>query len=272
MNLNLLRSLLFVPATRPERIEKALGSGADSVCVDLEDAVPADAKASARRVLADLKAEDSEVPLMVRMNAPGTIEGVRDLLAFSECRSLPDAILIPKVESPGEVSVVASVLAPSPPLIAILESAAGVICADQIARHEQVRALLFGSADYCRDTGASMTWDALLSARSRMLEAARAARIQAFDGVWPDVHDDSGVLDETIRIRALGFSARAAIHPRQIPMIHQGFRPAKDEVERARRVVKAFEEGGGAAMLVDGMMVDTPLYESALATIRSAEV
>lgn len=272
VNFALLRSLLFVPATRPERIEKALRSGADSVCVDLEDAVPPQSKEAARRVLADLPAGDSEIPLMVRINAPGTIEGLRDLLALSESRSLPDAILVPKVGEPGEVSVVASVLAPNPPLVAILEFAAGVTKADQIARHDRVHALLFGSADYCRDTGASMTWDALLSARSRILEAARAARIQAFDGVWPDVHDDQGILDETRRIRTLGFSARAAIHPRQIAMIHQGFRPPNNEVEHARRVVKAFEDSGGAAVLVDGMMVDAPLYQSALATIRSAQV
>ena len=267
----LLRSMLFVPATRPERIGKALQSGADSVCVDLEDAVPAESKEAARGLLPELRADDPAAPpLMVRINAPGSVEGLRDLLALSECRTLPDAVAIPKVREPGEVSVVASALGQRVPLVAILESAAGVAAAAEIARHPAVHALLFGSADYCGDTGASMTWDALLGPRSRILEAARTGRIQAFDGVWLDVRDDEGVLDETRRIRALGYRGRAAIHPRQIAMIHRGFRAPGDEVERAQRIVKAFAESGGAAVLVDGLMVDAPLYQSALETIQSA--
>ena len=267
-----LRSLLFVPGSRADRFQKALDSGADAVCFDLEDAVPKAQKREARAIIGRLPMQGAaQVGRFLRINGLATADGLRDLLALAEAGHAPDALLVPKAVAPREMDLIGALLDPAPPLIAILETAAGVEAAAAIAAHPQVAALLFGSADYCADTGAAMQWDGLAYARGRIVAAAAAHRVLAIDGVWPDVQDDAGALADTQRIRGLGFRARCAIHPRQVPFIHQGFAPPAEELAKARRIVAAFEAGGGAAILVDGVMIDQPLYESALTTIQQAE-
>ena len=267
-----LRSLLFVPGSRADRFRKALDSGADAVCFDLEDAVPKAQKQEARAIIGRLPMQGAaKVGRFLRINGLATADGLRDLLALAQANHAPDALLVPKVAAPREMDLIGNLLDPGPPLIAILETAAGIEAAAAVAAHPQVAALLFGSADYCADTGAAMQWDGLAYARGRIIAAAVAHQVLAIDGVWPDVQDGEGALADTQRIRGLGFRARCAIHPRQVPFIHQGFAPPAEELAKARKIVAAFEAGGGAAILVEGMMIDQPLYESALTTIQQAQ-
>ncbi len=273
LRLRALRSLLFVPGNRPDRFQKALNSSADAVCFDLEDAVPIAQKSEARTVIGAFPMSGpAKVGRFLRINGLATIDGLRDLLALTEADHAPDALLVPKVAAPREMDLISTLLNGAPPLIAILETAAGVEAASAIAAHPRVAALLFGSADYCADTGAAMQWEGLAYARGRIIAAATAHHVLAIDGVWSDVQDDEGALADTQRIRRLGFRARAAIHPRQVPFIHQGLAPPTAELAKAHKVVAAFEAGGGAAILVDGVMIDQPLYESALTVIQQAKL
>ena len=271
LQLKALRSLLFVPGNRPERFNKALESGADAVCFDLEDAVPMAEKKEARTTISDLLMNGSaKVPRFLRINGLATVDGLRDLLMLTETDGAPDALLVPKVAAPREMDLVSALLGNGTPLIPSLETASGIEAAIAVSAHPRVVALLFGSADYCADTGAAMQWDGLAYARGRIIAAAAAHQKLAIDGVWLDVQDDEGALADTQRIKRLGFRARAAIHPRQIPFIHQGFALSITELARARKIVAAFEAAGGAAILVDSAMIDQPLYESALIVVQQA--
>ena len=261
------RSLLFTPGTRPDRFAKAISSDADAVCLDLEDAVPMAEKPEARDHVSrflESHPRDAQSPVAVRINKVRTTEGLEDLLHLRALAQPLPILIIPKAEAPADVDVVANVLGP---LVgqcwAILESCEGIAQRDAIAQHPFCAALMFGSGDYSAEVGGTMEWDALLLARTQILQSATRAHKVAVDGVWPDIKDMAGCEQETRQIRALGFTARAAIHPAQIAAIHRGFAITQEERTRAEAIVQTFEASKGQAVLVQGVMVDRPIYLAA---------
>ncbi|WP_394029103.1 HpcH/HpaI aldolase/citrate lyase family protein [Xanthobacter wiegelii] len=254
---------LFVPGHRPDRFGKAAASGTDAVIIDLEDAVPPDAKAGAR----DALTADLAIPVMVRVNGMGTPWHTEDLVAVA--RLCPAAAVLPKAEDPAILDAVAATLGPAIPIVALIETARGLAAARAIAAHPAVVRIVFGSIDFCADLGCAHVREALLLARAELVLAARLAGGPApVDGVTTGIDDEALIADDARHARGLGFSGKLAIHPRQIEAIRSGFLPDAAEIAWAKRILAS----GEGATAVDGAMVDEPVRIRArmiLATIGS---
>lgn len=267
-----IRSLLFVPGARPERFDKAMAAGADRVCIDLEDAVPPDQKASARTAtLAWLAAQPPGAAVGLRINSLGTADGLRDLAALVESDARPALLMLPKAGHAEEIRIVRSVLGEkSPPLWPIVESAGALKAAWDIAAAPGAQGVLFGGADYSADLGVTLDWEPLFLARSTLAAACAHAGVELLDVPHIDVKDEAGLEAGTRRVKALGFSGRACIHPSQVATVNQVFSPTEAEITQARRVLEAFEVAGGAAALLDGKLIEAPVIRSAQRVLARA--
>ena len=270
------RVLLFVPAVRPDRFTKALATGADVVCIDLEDGVGFGAKDEARReameLLVDRKPTSAEV--MLRINDPNTELGQVDLKALRVADARPDALILPKVSAAGDVRQVEAALSgvfSDLPLVVMIESARGLASAEAIAAATpNVVAVFFGAIDFSADVGCAVDWDALLYARSRVVLAAALAGVATFDSPFMDVPALDVLADECRRARRLGFAGKAAIHPSQVGPIQDAFSPGDEEVSWARKIVAAYEENEGGVLLVDGQLIERPVISAAQRTLALA--
>jgi citrate lyase subunit beta/citryl-CoA lyase len=246
---------LYVPADRPDRVEKAIASRAHAVIVDLEDGVPAAAKERARSNLAGVLGAAREKPVYVRINvgSAADLEAVAALVIAG--------VVVPKVERPEDIP-------PGPPVNALIESAAGLEAAYEIARQPQVAGISLGEADLRSQTGALET--GLDWARGRIVNAAVAAGLpRPPQSVYPNVRDLDGLAESCRRGRALGHLGRAAIHPDQLPVIEQAFLPTEEEVERARETIERLAAGTGT--LEDGGFVDAAMLGAARQLVAIAE-
>lgn len=277
------RSLLFVPGDRPDRCDKAMVAGADAVCVDLEDAVGPAAKAGARDAVVAFLARWQEpaatgadpdqrrrAPVIVRVNDPDSAEGERDAASLTG-GPRPDAFMIPKVTDAREIVTAQRLLGGDIPLFPIIETAAGLENAVQIgAASPAVAALMFGGFDLSAELGAEPEWEPLLYARSRVVHAAALSGLDTIDMPSRDFRDVTRLRAEAEKARRLGFTGKVAIHPAQIPVIHDVFTPSAEEVEEARRIVEADRTAGGGAVSLDGRMVDRPVVEAARRVLARA--
>lgn len=266
-----VRSALFVPASRAERIPKALAAGADAVIVDLEDAVEHLAKASARESLCDFLGTNPRARLWVRINNASTPWHDDDLKA---CRGKPGmaGILLPKAESLAQVRHVAQT---GLPVIPILETAQGVLNAAEVASTPGVARLAFGSLDYGLDLGLAPDTPGaatvLDQARVQVLLHSRAAGLApALDGVFPGVQDQAGLARAAARAQQMGFGGMLCIHPTQVAVIHAAFVPAQQELEWARRVIAAHRDTAAGTFMLDGKMVDAPVIARARLVLAQA--
>ncbi|WP_256354233.1 CoA ester lyase [Variovorax sp. dw_308] len=269
--------MLFVSGEKPERFVKAMAAGADLVCIDLEDAVaPARkeaARADALHWLAQRSAGPAQPAVALRLNAVRTLEGLRDVLALAQAATMPDWILLPKVEAAADVQCIHAWLgARCPSLVALLETPGSIDGAAAIAEAGgPLAALMLGGADLSAELGAQFGWDALLYARARILHAARAADLQAWDVPHIDLQKPESLADETRRVLALGFDCKTAIHPQQIPVIHDAFMPPAERIEWALALRDALPaEGASGAFMFRGGMVDAPVVRNALRILARA--
>jgi citrate lyase beta subunit len=264
------RSLLFVPGLRPELIAKADAAGPDLVCVDLEDAVAPDRKAEARAATfaalagtATMRAE-----LLVRINGLSTEAGLEDLTALLRADRPPAGIMIPKTRAAAELRLLDDLLAGRPRLAAlrfhvIVETCDGLADARAIARASpRIAALLFGAVDMSADLRCENAWEPLLFARSAVVLAAAAAGVDALDVPFLDLGDEAGLAREAAAAAALGFGGKAAIHPRQLGAIHAAFTPSPAQIERARRIVAAYEASDSGLVVIEGRLVELPVVRS----------
>lgn len=252
-------SLLFVPGDRPDRIAKAFATDADRVCIDLEDAVGPEAKDSARRDVLALLPTLDPARAMLRINALTTPDGLRDLLALADAASLPATIMLPKVSGAGDIAIAANVLDNRRPLIALVETIDGLDALDAIAGAAGVAGVMLGVADLSAELGCALAWEPLLAARSALVKACAGAGVLPIDGPHVDLTDHDAGAEEARRSQALGFRAKAAIHPARLPGIHAAFRPAPDQIAHARRAVAAFEASGGRATRFEGKLLEAPI-------------
>jgi (S)-citramalyl-CoA lyase len=276
--LALVRNLLFTPADRPERFGKAADVGADGGIVDLEDGVGLSSKQKAReaalRFFEAPPSASGDFVWAVRLNHVTTEDGLKDLLAFRAVARRPKVVMLPKTESVTEVEIalhhLRTAAGDAPQIVALIETGRGLGAADAIAAHPSVAAIAFGGADLAADMHATLVWEPMLFARSRIVQAAAAAGIPAFDVPFLDIHDPAGLSKETEMVKALGYSCKLAIHPSQIAPINAVFTPNAKELERAERIVAAFEQARGGACQVDGRMVDAPVVKAAQRTVALA--
>lgn len=270
------RCILFFPGSRPDRYPKALAAGADCVCMDLEDAVEPEAKDDARANAVELVSTEPGGPArsIVRVNHPDTPEGEEDLRALAALPAdRPLEVMVPKVSGPADLDAVRERLGRGRrqlSLVAVIETARGLHHVEEIATVPDLSCLVFGGVDLSAELGASLEWDALLYARSRVVHAAALGGVGAVDVPFLDTSDGEGLLAETTAVRALGFRGKAAIHPGQVATILGVFWPTPAQIERARRVVEAAESRAGA-FLLDGAMVDRPIIEAARRVVALAE-
>ena len=278
-----MRSLLYTPGHRASMVDRVLSARVavmpDVTLLDLEDSVPATEKENARRVVAEALARPAPSCLRyVRVGRSTSDAAEADLRAV--VRPGLDGVLVPKVARAEELAVVDEMLLEreresglperSVPVIAAVESAAGLIDAPRIARGPRVVGLMFGSEDLAADLGLPTRREGeaaeLLYARSAIVVAAVAAGVLAFDGIWPDFRDVAGLRADALRGRRLGFNGRQCIHPDQIAVVHEAFSPTAEELEHARRVVAAYDAGvrqGLGAVALDGEMLDPPVVARA---------
>ncbi|MYS88146.1 MULTISPECIES: HpcH/HpaI aldolase/citrate lyase family protein [Streptomyces] len=260
---------LYAPGDRPDVVAKALTSGADIVVVDLEDAVAPDRKAYARAATAELLADLPPVPVHVRVNALDSPWGEQDIAALAPAPGL-SGLRLPKISSSAEVTHVARRAARTD-LYALLESALAVEQAYAIAgAHPHLRGIALGEADLRADLGVrddtGLDWP-----RSRVIVAARAAGLPPpAQSVHPDTRDLEGLAASCGHGRALGFLGRAAIHPRQLPVIERAYLPTEADVEQAETVLKAAAADRGAQALPNGRFIDAAVVTAAQRTLSLA--
>ncbi len=283
----LSRSMIYIPGNNPGMIQNCPAFGADSVLLDLEDAVALTEKDAARDLVCSfLRTMDfGDMTVTVRINAADTPYFESDLRAVVPCK--PDAVRVPKCQTPEDVLRADKIMTEieeknnipvgTVKIHAMIESALGIEHAYQVAKaSKRVTALTLGGQDLTADLGVRKTKEGkeLFYGRTRVITAAKAAGIGAFDTVWADVNDNEGLLEETKRMVGLGFTGKAAIHPGQIAWIHKGFAPEEKELVKARRVVAAAEEAeraGKGVVAVDGKMVDAPVVKRARHLIELAK-
>jgi len=278
------RSRLYIPGSEPKYFINAALHGADGIILDLEDSVHVSEKDAARLVVRNaLRAVDFlECERMVRINQiPLGLEDLNEVVPES-----PDLILIPKVETPSQVLEVTTRIAEIKAdygitrpiwIMPILESALGIENALAIAKaSDKIVALTIGLEDYTADLGVVKTSAGAesLYARQRVVNAAHAAGIQAIDSVFGDVGDMDGLRAWGLNSRALGFEGMGCVHPTQIPVIHEAFAPSTAEIERARKIVAAYNEAqerGIGVVSLGSKMVDPPVVQRALKLIARAQ-
>jgi citrate lyase subunit beta / citryl-CoA lyase len=287
--LGAIRSALFVPGNRLDRVDKALATDADMVLIDLEDAVPPAQKAEARAGVADKLAQLEKSRVLVRVNAIDSQLAAADLEAL--VAATPAGLMVPKVQSAADVERIdrmilaaeeaAGLAAGSLPVIALIESAQGVVNVDAITQAGRetgrVHTAAFGAADYTLDLGTSISagGEELIYPRSRVCLACRAAGLEPpIDTPFlADLKDLAALETDARRAKQFGFQGKLCIHPIQIEVVNRVFSPSQAEIEFAAQVVSAFEAAeaqGQGAIQVAGKMVDLPVVEEARRTMRLA--
>ncbi len=275
-----LRSLLFVPGDRPDRMAKALGLGADALILDLEDAVAPDAKPAARQTVAAFLAQsrDHGVQLFVRINPVDGPLATEDLAAILPAR--PDGIVLPKAEGLVSLHALAARGVEHIPILPIVtETPTALFRLGEYAGSSlPLAGLTWGAEDLPAAIGATTAREADGSytapyqlARSLTLFAAHAAGTAAIETVYPDFRDLDGLAAYAARGQRDGFTGMMAIHPAQVPVINAAFTPSEQDIARAQAIVNLFAANPGAgALQLDGKMVDAPHLKAAQALLARA--
>ncbi|SFW79786.1 HpcH/HpaI aldolase/citrate lyase family protein [Amycolatopsis australiensis] len=257
-------TLLFVPGDRPERFAKAAAAGAGLVVLDLEDAVAPDRKDYAREQVGAWLEQHPECA--VRVNAAGTPWHDEDLAVLRQRRC---TVLLPKAD-PASTRTAAGQLGVLPVLVALVETARGVLDARETAAVPNVQRLAFGSFDLAAELGADPAdRDALAAARGALVLASAAGGLPGpIDGVTADLHNELLLTDEVQYARRLGFTGKLCVHPKQVPVAAAALRPTREETRWARSVLDAAGDGGAVA--AGGQMIDKPVLERAQRILRQA--
>lgn len=271
------RSLLFAPADRPDRIAKAATLPTDVVVVELEDGVAPEHKAMAReeagRALAEVDFGFREVAL--RVNRISTLYGVADILALAKWPRKPELIILPKVESAGEVRVYDELLTgmnANSLLMPVIESSRGLYAVESIVMASpRISGLSFGIADLSTEIGCRPVWEPMLFCRASMVPAGALAGASLIDSPYLNIKDEAGLVGECKRVREMGYIGKICIHPSQLEPVNQAFTPTLEEVERARKIEEAAATQGRGAIMVDGRMVDRPAVISAQRVVALAD-
>ena len=260
------RSFIFAPGIQPEMFPKALKTGTDIVCIDLEDAIAPQHKDVARErtmKLFEVPQADDGVERIVRINCLRTLDGMADVRAVVESDTPPPAIMLPKVKSPEEVQALDELLSEHDKAVrlhVIVETNQALERAYEIAHaSRRIDAMFFGGVDMAAELRAKNDWQCLLYARSRLAHAAAAAGLDVIDVPYLDLNDLDGMKEEARRAADLGFAGKGAIHPSQIPLLNEIFTPTADEVAHAERIVSAFREADTGLVVVDGKLIERPV-------------
>lgn len=263
------RSFIFAPGNKPDMFLKAMATGADIMCIDLEDAIAPQHKEQARAATLAWFATaelDDAVECMVRINPPRTPDGMKDVQAILDSAKAPPSLMLAKVKSPAEVIALDDLFEEfkiATRLQVIIETNEALEAAWDIARcPTRIDAIFFGGVDMAADLRCDYTWEALLYARSRVVHAAAGAGVDVIDVPFLDLNDMEGMKREAQAARALGFCGKGSIHPKQVPVLNEIFSPSEAEIAHAKRIVEAFEQGDSGLVVIDGKLIEKPVLRS----------
>ena len=271
------RSFIFCPGNKPDMIPKALRSGADMVCIDLEDAIIPEHKDISR--ISTVKAfENISVPYgvetLIRINDVNSEEGKEDIQAILNSNNTASGLMLPKIQGVEEIINLERQIKlanKSLNLHIIIETNTGLQNAWNIAQSSSIiKSLLFGGVDMSADLGCNGDWLSLLYARSRVVHAAAGAGIDSIDVPFLDLEDMDGMRNEAQKSKNLGFSGKGSIHPKQIESLNKVFTPSSEEIAYANKVIRAFNEASDGLVVVDGKLIEKPVLRTALKTIANS--
>ena len=260
------RSFIFTPGLRPEMFPKALASGTDIVCVELEDGIAPKDKAAARAnaiKLFESPQADDGVERIVRINSLREGFGMADVQAVLATDTPPPALMMPKVRTPDEVVLLDDLLTErghDTRLHVIIETNAGLEAAHDIAHcSPRIDAMFFGGVDMAAELRCQNEWEPLLYARSRVVHAAASAGLDVIDVPYLNLEDPDGMKRAAVRARDLGFCGKGAVHPKQIAALNEVFTPSPERIARARRIIAEFEAADTGLVVIDGKLIEKPV-------------
>ena len=260
------RSFIFTPALKPEMFLKAKLSGADIICVELEDGIAPQDKKKARALAIDLfknESQEDNIEKILRINCPRDNFGLKDIQAILDTKYPPQGIMIPKVKTSEEIVLIDDLFSERGlhcNFHIIIETNQGLERAYEIANcSTRIKAFFFGGVDMAAELRCSYSWDSLLYARSRVVHAAASAGIDVIDVPYLDLGDLKGMKEEAIKAKDLGFCGKGSIHPKQIPILNEVFTPSKEEIIEARETIDAFEEAKTGLVVINGKLIEKPV-------------
>jgi len=272
------RSFIFTPGLKPEMFPKALASGTDIVCVELEDGIaPKDKPEARKNAIALFKQPqvDDGVERIVRINCVREAVGLADVEAIIETDSPPPGLMMPKVRTPDEVIWLDDLLTERGHdcrLHIIIETNEGLEAAYDIAHcSSRIDALFFGGVDMAAELRCQNTWESLLYARSRLVHAAASAGLDVIDVPYLDLDDTNGMKTAAELARDLGFSGKGAVHPKQISALNAVFTPDAEAIKKARRIIKIFAEANTGLVVIDGKLIEKPVLREMNRIVAIAE-
>ena len=272
------RSFIFTPGLRPDMYPKALASGADIVCVELEDGIAPKDKAEARKnalAIFEQPQADDGVERIVRINSMRERFGIEDVNAIIASKTPPPALMMPKVRTPDEVVILNQLLTEAghdTRLHVIIETNEGLEAAYEIAKcSDRIDAMFFGGVDMAAELRCQNNYDSLVYARSRVVHASAAAGLDVIDVPYLDLDDPDGMRREAERVRDLGFSGKGSIHPTQIAAINEVFTPSEVQIVRARRVIAEFEKADTGLIVIDGKLIEKPVLREMYRIVAIAD-
>ena len=264
--INVRRSFIFTPGLKPEMFPKAIASGADMVCIELEDGIAIKDKNEARKntieALETLEVK-SGVELVVRVNCQRTKFGLLDLEAFISAKTKVKAIMLPKVKTPDEIAFIDDLLTDcglDTDLHVIMETNEALESIYEIANaSKRIVALYFGGVDMAAELRVPNEYKNLIYARSKLVHAGASVGVDVVDVPYLDLDDMDGMKKEAELVRDLGFTGKGSIHPKQINMLNEIFTPSKEEIVKAKRIVDQFNASNTGLVVIDGKLIEKPV-------------
>ncbi len=264
--INVRRSFIFTPGLKPEMFPKAISSGADMVCIELEDGIAIKDKDEARnntfKALETLEVK-SGVELVVRVNCQRTKFGLMDLEAVVSSKTNVKAIMLPKVKTPDEITFIDDMLTDcglNTDLHVIMETNEALESIYDIAHaSKRIVALYFGGVDMAAELRVPNEYKNLIYARSRLVHAGASVGVDVIEVPYLDLEDMDGMKKEAELVRDLGFTGKGSIHPKQINMLNEIFTPSKEEIIKAKRIVDQFNESDTGLVVIDGKLIEKPV-------------
>ena len=260
------RSFIFTPGLNPEMFPKALASGADMVCIELEDGIAIKDKDEARKntinALKNLKI-NNDVELVVRVNCQRTKPGILDLEAFISSKLNVKALMLPKVKTPDEITFIDDLLTDcnmDTDLHVIMETNEALENIYDIAHaSKRIVALYFGGVDMAAELRVPNSYENLIYARSKLVHAGASVGIDVIDVPYLDLEDMDGMKKEAELVRNLGFTGKGSIHPKQINILNEVFTPSKEEIIKAKRIIDQFNASDTGLVVIDGKLIEKPV-------------
>ena len=272
------RSFIFTPGLTPSMFPKAIASGADMVCIELEDGIAIKDKNEARKnTIEALKSLEvkNDVELVVRLNCQRTKFGLLDLEAFISSKLKVKALMLPKVNTPEEITLIDDLLTDcnlDTDLHVIMETNEGLENIYDIAHSsKRIVALYFGGVDMAAELRVPNNYQNLIYARSKLVHAGASAGVDVIDVPYLDLEDMNGMKKEAELVRDLGFTGKGSIHPKQINILNDIFTPSEDEITKAKKIVDKFNESNTGLVVIDGKLIEKPVLREMQRKILIAE-